>query len=60
MMLGLDTISVHHTVLDTSDVELSAKVAHALSWATCLPGDIRAWDTMFSGHIFIFLVFDLL
>jgi hypothetical protein len=49
IMLGLDPISVHHSVLDTLNIELSEKVAHALSRATCLPGDIQAWDAMFSG-----------
>ncbi len=51
MMLGKDLISVHHFVLNTSDVELSAKVAHALTGATCLPKDIQAWDKMYSGQI---------
>uniref|UniRef100_A0A2N9I4D4 Uncharacterized protein n=1 Tax=Fagus sylvatica TaxID=28930 RepID=A0A2N9I4D4_FAGSY len=46
---------VHHTVLDTSDVELFAKVAHSLSQVACLPGDIRAWDAMFSGQIFFLI-----
>ena len=40
LMVRLDLVSVHHTVLDTSDVELSAKVAHALARAAYLPGDI--------------------
>ena len=40
LMVRLDLVSVHHTVLDTSDVELSAKVAHALAGAAYLPGDI--------------------
>uniref|UniRef100_A0A2N9FJJ5 Uncharacterized protein n=1 Tax=Fagus sylvatica TaxID=28930 RepID=A0A2N9FJJ5_FAGSY len=48
LMVGLDPISVHHTILNISDVELSTKVAHSLSWAACLPKDIRAWDAMFS------------
>ncbi len=40
LMVRLDLVSVHHTVLDTLDVELSAKVAHTLVGAACLPGDI--------------------
>uniref|UniRef100_A0A2N9H5F3 Uncharacterized protein n=1 Tax=Fagus sylvatica TaxID=28930 RepID=A0A2N9H5F3_FAGSY len=52
IMLGPDPLSVHHTVLDTSDVKLSAKVAHALIGAVCLPGGIQAWEAMFSGQIF--------
>jgi hypothetical protein len=51
MMVGLDPISIHHTVLDTSNVELSAKVAHALSGVACLPGDIRAWDDVLGPNI---------
>ncbi len=52
LMVGRNPVSVHHIVLDTSDVEHSAKVAHALTGAACLPGDIQAWDEMFSGKIF--------
>ena len=52
MMVGPDPLSVHHSVLDTSDIVLSAKVAHALTGAACLPGDIRAWDEMYFGQIF--------
>ncbi len=52
MMVGPDPLFVHHTVLDTSNVELFAKVAHALTGATCLPRDLQAWDEMSSGRIF--------
>uniref|UniRef100_A0A2N9GKP0 Uncharacterized protein n=1 Tax=Fagus sylvatica TaxID=28930 RepID=A0A2N9GKP0_FAGSY len=52
LMVGLNPISTHDTVLDTSNVEHSAKVAHALTGAACLPGDIQAWDEMFLGQIF--------
>uniref|UniRef100_A0A2N9EGX8 Uncharacterized protein n=1 Tax=Fagus sylvatica TaxID=28930 RepID=A0A2N9EGX8_FAGSY len=52
MMVGPDPLFVHRTVLDTSNVELFAKVAHALTKATCLPRDLQAWDEMSSGRIF--------
>lgn len=58
-MVGLDPISVHHTILNIFDVELSAKVAHSLSWAACLPRDIRALDAMFSCKIFCHISRDL-
>lgn len=52
IMLGSDPLLVHHTVLDTSNVKLSAKVAHSLIGAACLLGGIQAWEAMFSGQIF--------
>jgi hypothetical protein len=52
MILGPNPLSIHHTVLDTSDVELLAKVAHALIGAACLPGGIQALEATFSGQIF--------
>ena len=52
MMVGPNPLFVHHTVLDTSNVELSAKVAHPLTGATCLPRDLQAWDEMSLGRIF--------
>jgi hypothetical protein len=52
LMVGEKPLSVHDSVLDTSKVEHSAKVAHALTAAACLPGDIQAWDDMYSGQIF--------
>ncbi len=39
-MVGLNPISTHDAMLDTSNVEHSAKVAYALTGAACLLGDI--------------------
>ena len=46
------SIFVHDTVLDESETELSAHVAHGLARAACLPGDMNQWDSMNSGQIF--------
>uniref|UniRef100_A0A2N9H8Q0 non-specific serine/threonine protein kinase n=2 Tax=Fagus sylvatica TaxID=28930 RepID=A0A2N9H8Q0_FAGSY len=43
LMVGQRPITIRDIVLDTSNVEHSAKVAHALAAATCLPGDFQAW-----------------
>ena len=52
LMVGLNPVSIHDIVLDTLNVEHSAKVAYALTGAACLPGDVQAWDEMYSGQIF--------
>jgi hypothetical protein len=52
LMVGLKPVTAQDTVLDTSNVEHFAKVAHALTVAACLPGDIQAWDEMSSDRIF--------
>ena len=52
LMVGMKPITAQDTVLDTSNVEHSAKVAHALGAATCLPGDIQVWDEMSSSRMF--------
>ncbi len=45
-------ISIRDTILDNSEIEISAKVAHELSRASCLPMDMKLWDSMHSGQIF--------
>uniref|UniRef100_A0A2N9GA50 Uncharacterized protein n=1 Tax=Fagus sylvatica TaxID=28930 RepID=A0A2N9GA50_FAGSY len=45
-------VTTDHTVFETSDVEFSARMAHALTRATCLPGDYEAWEEMSSGRLF--------
>jgi hypothetical protein len=52
LLFGDGPISVHDTVLDETETELSAHVAHGLARAACLPGDMNQWDNMNSGQIF--------
>jgi hypothetical protein len=52
LLFGDGPISVHDTVLDETEIELSAHVAHGLARAACLPGDMNQWDSMNSGQIF--------
>jgi hypothetical protein len=52
IMVQGQPVTNKHTVFDTSDVEFSARVAHALTRATCLPGDYEVWEEMSSGRLF--------
>uniref|UniRef100_A0A2N9H9D4 Uncharacterized protein n=1 Tax=Fagus sylvatica TaxID=28930 RepID=A0A2N9H9D4_FAGSY len=52
LLFGDGPISIHDTVLDESETELSTHVAHGLARAACLPGDMNQWDNMNSGQIF--------
>jgi hypothetical protein len=52
LLFGDGPISIHDTVLDETETELSAHVAHGLARAACLPGDMNQWDSMNSGQIF--------
>ena len=52
LLFGDGPISVHDTVLDETETELSAHVAHGLARAACLPGDMNQWDGMSSAQIF--------
>ncbi len=49
---GKRPITTQDSVLGTSNVEHSVRVAHGLGVAMCLPGDIRTWDEMSSGKAF--------
>uniref|UniRef100_A0A2N9F9Z9 Uncharacterized protein n=1 Tax=Fagus sylvatica TaxID=28930 RepID=A0A2N9F9Z9_FAGSY len=52
LLFGDGPISIHDTVLDETETELSAHVAHGLARAACLPGDMNQWDGMSSAQIF--------
>ena len=45
-------VTTEHTVFETTDIDFSARVAHALTRATCLPGDYGVWEQMPSGSLF--------
>ena len=51
-LFGPGPISVRDTVLDESETELSAQVAHGLAREACLPEDMKLWDNMSTGRIF--------
>jgi hypothetical protein len=52
LLFGDGPIFVQDTVLDESESDLSAHVAHSLARVACLPGDMNLWDSMNSGRIF--------
>ena len=52
MTVARDPVITSHTVFDTSDVEFSARVAQALTRASCLPGDDKVGEEMSSGRMF--------
>jgi hypothetical protein len=45
-------ISVRDTILDHSDADASARVAHGLSFAACLPEDMKRWANTQPGTAF--------
>uniref|UniRef100_A0A2N9EDY8 Uncharacterized protein n=1 Tax=Fagus sylvatica TaxID=28930 RepID=A0A2N9EDY8_FAGSY len=52
IMVQGQPVTTNHTVFETFDVEFSARVAHALTRVTCLPGDYEVWEEMSSGRLF--------
>ena len=52
LTVGRRPITAQDSVLDPSNAEHAAKVAHALSAAICLPRDIQIWNEMPSGRMF--------
>jgi hypothetical protein len=47
-----EPVTTEHTVFETTDIDFSARVAHALTRATCLPGDYEVWEQIPSGSLF--------
>jgi hypothetical protein len=52
LLFGPNPISVRDTILDHSDADASARVAHGLSFAACLPGDMERWAGTQPGTVF--------
>jgi hypothetical protein len=52
LLLDPDPISIRDTILDDSNAEVSAQVAHGLAFAACLPEDMKQWAGTQSGPVF--------
>uniref|UniRef100_A0A2N9ERS7 Uncharacterized protein n=1 Tax=Fagus sylvatica TaxID=28930 RepID=A0A2N9ERS7_FAGSY len=52
LLFGPNPISVRDTILNHSDVDASARVAHGLSFAACLPEDMKRWASTQPGDAF--------
>ena len=47
-----EPVTTEHMVFETTDIDFSARVAHALTRETCLPGDYQVWEQIPSGSLF--------
>uniref|UniRef100_A0A2N9G9N8 Uncharacterized protein n=1 Tax=Fagus sylvatica TaxID=28930 RepID=A0A2N9G9N8_FAGSY len=52
LLFGPNPISIRDTILNHSDVDASARVAHGLSFAACLPEDMKRWASTQPGDAF--------
>jgi hypothetical protein len=52
LLFGPNPISVRDTILDHSDADASARVAHGLAFAACLPEDMKRWAGTQPGNAF--------
>ena len=43
LLFGPNPISVRDTILDNTNIDVSAQVAHGLAFAACLPEDMKQW-----------------
>uniref|UniRef100_A0A2N9GIS9 Uncharacterized protein n=1 Tax=Fagus sylvatica TaxID=28930 RepID=A0A2N9GIS9_FAGSY len=52
LLFGPNPISIRDTILDNSNNEASAQVAHGLAFAACLPEDMKHWANTQPGAVF--------
>jgi hypothetical protein len=52
IMVQGQPVTTNHIVFETSNVEFTARVAHALTRTTCLPEDYEVWEEMSLGRLF--------
>jgi hypothetical protein len=52
LLFGQHPISVRDTILDNSNADMSAQVAHGLAFAACLPEDMKQWAGTQPGPAF--------
>ena len=60
LLLSLDSIFVRDSILDDSNAEVSAQVAHGLAFAACLPRDMKQWAGTQSGPVFCHITWGLM
>ena len=52
LLFGPNPISIQDTILDDSNTDVSAQVAHGLTFAACLPGDMKQCAGTQPGLVF--------